>query len=164
MRSNDAFIGLPHDVFSFTMLQEIMARSLAVELGTYKHAIGSLHLYDENRENARQYVQEGWQETVAMPPMPMGDPWRSIRVLLKAESSIRRGSSVDIRKLKLHPYWEDLVQLLQIYWHSRNGESREIRRLRNSMSSPVYDPYIERKKQIAANREMRISPVQMPLF
>jgi len=25
MRSNDAFIGLPHDIFAFTMLQEIMA-------------------------------------------------------------------------------------------------------------------------------------------
>lgn len=30
MRSNDAFFGLPHDVFSFTMLQEVMARSLSV--------------------------------------------------------------------------------------------------------------------------------------
>ena len=37
MRSNDAFLGLPHDIFCFTMLQEIMARSLGVELGSYKH-------------------------------------------------------------------------------------------------------------------------------
>jgi thymidylate synthase len=28
MRSNDAFLGLPHDVFAFTMLQEIVARTL----------------------------------------------------------------------------------------------------------------------------------------
>ena len=42
MRSNDVFKGLPHDVFAFTMLQEIMARSLGVEIGTYKHAVGSL--------------------------------------------------------------------------------------------------------------------------
>src|SRR5262245_55123087 len=34
MRSNDAFLGLPHDIFAFTMLQEILARSLSVELGT----------------------------------------------------------------------------------------------------------------------------------
>src|SRR5690606_18825384 len=33
MRSNDAFWGLPHDIFSFTMLQEIMARSLDLEIG-----------------------------------------------------------------------------------------------------------------------------------
>ena len=47
MRSNDAFLGLPHDVFSFTMLQEIVARTLGIELGSYKHAVGSLHLYEE---------------------------------------------------------------------------------------------------------------------
>ena len=39
MRSNDAYWGLPHDVFAFTMLQEILARSLTLELGTYKHAV-----------------------------------------------------------------------------------------------------------------------------
>ena len=44
MRSNDAFLGLPHDVFALTMIQEILARSLSVEPGTYSHAVGSLHL------------------------------------------------------------------------------------------------------------------------
>lgn len=33
MRSNDAVIGMPHDVFAFTMLQELIARSLGAELG-----------------------------------------------------------------------------------------------------------------------------------
>lgn len=32
MRSNDAYIGLPHDVFAFTMLQEIIANTIGVEL------------------------------------------------------------------------------------------------------------------------------------
>src|SRR5216684_3838299 len=49
MRSNDAFLGLPHDVFAFTFLQEIIARSVGVELGLYKHAVGSLHLYDKHQ-------------------------------------------------------------------------------------------------------------------
>jgi thymidylate synthase len=58
MRSNDAFLGLPHDIFSFTMFQEIMARDLAVELGTYKHCVGSLHLYDCDREIAQQFLND----------------------------------------------------------------------------------------------------------
>ena len=33
MRSNDAFLGLPHDIFTFTLFQEIIARTLNVELG-----------------------------------------------------------------------------------------------------------------------------------
>lgn len=39
MRSNDAFLGLPHDIFSFTMLQEIAARELGVGLGIYTHSV-----------------------------------------------------------------------------------------------------------------------------
>ena len=72
MRSNDAFRGLPHDAFSFTMIQEIMARILGHELGTYTQFVGSLHLYDSDLQLSRQYLEEGWQPTqrVAMPPMP----------------------------------------------------------------------------------------------
>lgn len=43
MRSNDAFLGLPHDVFAFTMFQEIMARALNITMGTYRHVVGSMH-------------------------------------------------------------------------------------------------------------------------
>jgi thymidylate synthase len=48
MRSNDAYLGLPHDVFCFTMLQEIMARYLEIEPGVYKHMVGSFHLYSDD--------------------------------------------------------------------------------------------------------------------
>ena len=48
MRSNDAFKGLPHDVFSFTMLQEVVARTLDLGLGHYHHSVGSLHLYTDD--------------------------------------------------------------------------------------------------------------------
>jgi thymidylate synthase len=63
MRSNDAFMGLPHDVFSFTMLQEIMARTVGCEIGQYIHFAGSLHLYEEHYEDAECYTAEGWQAT-----------------------------------------------------------------------------------------------------
>lgn len=33
LRSNDAFLGLPHDIFSFTMMQELIARRLDADLG-----------------------------------------------------------------------------------------------------------------------------------
>ena len=49
MRSNDAYKGLPHDIFAFTFLQEILARVLGVGLGRYWHAAASLHLYDDDR-------------------------------------------------------------------------------------------------------------------
>ena len=145
MRSNDVFLGLPHDVFCFTMLQELVARSLSVELGTYKHAVGSLHLYDESTDGAQAFLDEGWQSTTPMPPMPSGDPWSSVDALLEAESSIRGTGSLDTcRPSRLDPYWEDLIRLLRVFRCKKDRDANTIETLRAAMSSKVYFPFIDR--------------------
>lgn len=48
MRSNDAWWGLPYDVFQFTQLQLTIARALGVMPGRYTHTTWSLHIYDEH--------------------------------------------------------------------------------------------------------------------
>lgn len=48
MRSNDLWMGFPYDVFQFTCLQILLAMELDVELGTYTHIAGSLHLYERD--------------------------------------------------------------------------------------------------------------------
>jgi len=147
MRSNDVFLGLPHDVFSFTMLQEIMARELSVELGTYTHTVGSLHLYDRHRDKAQQFLSEGWQSTeMSMPPMPLADPWPPIQQLLGAEAKIRAGAlGFDAELENLDPYWMDLVRLLQIFRYSRDNNVTAIEERRKRMSSDFYDTFIEKK-------------------
>ncbi len=147
MRSNDAFLGLPHDVFSFTMLQEVIARTVDVELGTYKHAVGSLHLYETNTEKAEQFLKEGWQETTnPMPEMPLGDPWLSIVRLLEAESEIRGGRGIQIFNLGLDPYWADLVRLLQVFAIPITGDKKEIEKIKSEMYSDVYKLYINQRQ------------------
>ena len=146
MRSNDAFLGLPHDIFSFTMLQEIVARTLSVELGTYKHFVGSFHLYDEHLDEAQRFLSEGWQSTTPMPPMPEGDPWSAIRSLLSAEFAIRTGAVFDANSIKwLDSYWADLIRLLQILRCRKDKDADKISELRAEMSSKVYDPFIVRQ-------------------
>lgn len=147
MRSNDVFLGLPHDVFCFTMLQEIMARTLSVEPGPYKHAVGSLHLYESAKDAAQQFLDEGWQTTVLpMQPMPLGDPWPSIALLLKAESSIRTTGACDRQLLaSLDPYWGDLVRLLQVFGlFKRDGNAEEIKAIRGEMASKIFLPLIDK--------------------
>jgi thymidylate synthase len=148
MRSNDVFKGLPHDIFAFTFLQEIFATALGAKLGTYKHAVGSLHLYDDCRAKAKQYLREGWQEKVLMPPMPAKDPWSSVNMLVETESKIRAGTEVDIAELKLEPYWADLVRLLGIYTFTRNRKFTKAGLLRKQMSSTIYDAYIEKRLNV----------------
>jgi thymidylate synthase len=147
MRSNDAYLGLSHDVFAFTMIQEILARTLKVELGGYTHFVGSLHIYRKHRNAVQKYLQEGWQPTqnVAMPEMPNCDPRPSVEALLQAEAAIRRGRDPKQFLDGLDPYWQDLGRLLQVYRCFQDGNNREIARIRKKMASPVYDQYITKK-------------------
>jgi thymidylate synthase len=144
MRSNDAFKGLPHDVFTFTMLQEIVARQLGVEPGTYSHFAASLHLYDVDAEKARQLVEEGWQPvTAGMPSMPQGDPWPDLRKVLRAERSLRLHNKSDPVVSNLDPYWADIIRLLEVYAAGTNA--KRISSIRKGMWTTVYDRYIERR-------------------
>lgn len=164
MRSNDAFMGLPHDVFCFSMLQEIVARDLGVELGTYKHAVGSLHLYDVDRARAQQFMDEGWQSTkTPMPPMPIGDPWSAINAFCQVELTIRTANVLDVGAIKgLDPYWLDLIRLLQVYGSWKRQDANEITKLRTQMSSNVYHPFIDsRLQQLKVGRETESSSLTL---
>jgi thymidylate synthase len=59
MRSQDAWWGLVYDSGEFQWFQEIMAGWLNVDLGSYKHFVGSLHLYEKDWEAARDVVVLG---------------------------------------------------------------------------------------------------------
>lgn len=48
MRSNDLYLGTPHNFFQFTCLQEIMAGWLDVNVGNYIHIADSLHYYEHD--------------------------------------------------------------------------------------------------------------------
>lgn len=58
MRSNDIWLGLPHDVFAFTCIQMLIASCLDVEVGWYQHSAMSMHLYERNKEKAFQAMDE----------------------------------------------------------------------------------------------------------
>ena len=154
MRSNDVYLGFPHDVFCFTMLQEIVARRLGVEPGVYRHIVGSLHLYDSNAAAASQYLEEGWQPTtVHMPRMPSGDPTAQLESFLKAENDVRAGKSFDLNKTGLDKYWADLVRLLQLYRYStKTKDAGEVSRL-CAVVDTGYTPYIEKMRARVAQYE-----------
>lgn len=144
MRSNDVYLGLPHDIFTFTMIQELLARDLGINLGSYSHFIGSLHLYDKNFKDAKKYLDEGIQSTeFPMPPMPKGDPWPSIKVMIQMESKIRNGLDVDLNRLD--SYWADLTRLLLIHTLCRKNRHSKVKKVKDSMHSKVYDTYIKKR-------------------
>jgi thymidylate synthase len=114
MRSNDAMIGLPYDIFLFTMLQELMAVSLQLEVGPYHHFVGSMHIYESELDAARAIVGAGATIQDSMESMPSVD---GLAHLLTGEQQTRRGHSLEHIKPRPDKYWSDLLSVLEY----RNG-------------------------------------------
>lgn len=114
MRSNDAFKGLPHDIFAFTMLQELAARKLGIPMGEYGHYVTSLHLYVDDLERVERFQNEGWQEKVYMPSMPEDDQSSNALRLLRHERELRRLNKI-VSDRHSDDYWKDLSILLEIF-------------------------------------------------
>jgi hypothetical protein len=111
MRSNDAVWGLPYDVFLFTMLQELLASQLGVELGNYYHFAASMHLYERHFDLARKIAEHDFASSFEMPPMQeVGE----LPKFLMFESRIRSG--IPLRELvesrHLNLYWRQLLAVL----------------------------------------------------
>lgn len=145
MRSNDAYLGLPHDVFAFTMLQEIVARCLNVDLGIYKHFAGSLHLYEKNREQAKTYLSEGTQNQISMDSMPKGSPWASLERVKHLESQLREAEGVPQPHSDLDDYWKDICHILTIFKHLKHKDLSACAETRAKLKSRYYDTFINAK-------------------
>ncbi|MEH6671200.1 thymidylate synthase [Halopseudomonas sp.] len=149
MRSNDVFLGLPHDIFTFTMIQEIIANSLNCKLGSYKHYVCSLHIYEKDLEKADAYINSGYQDKIQMPAMPRGDPWRSVNKVLKAEESIRLGEIVDVESLDLDEYWSDIIRIFQFFKHTSPPEDdRKAIEVLSNIKHSVYSAYLEQRRHV----------------
>lgn len=167
MRSNDAYRGLPHDVFAFTMLQEYIAVATGHKLGHYNHAVGSLHLYDEDNSKAQEYLSTGFQEELAMPAMPSGELPQSLKWLLHKEIEIREGNREDLDLgdcSAVRDYWLDLARLfLTKYVNDKMDvdgfqKLRLLSQIKQAMTSKVYDAFIRgREEKLQKTEQAQLS-------
>jgi thymidylate synthase len=141
LRSNDAYKGLPHDIFCFTLIQEIMACELNVDLGSYRHMVGSLHYYLADLPKIRQFLAEGWQDKADMPQIPKNSVTESLTRLLELEEHIRMEHNVELDLHGLEPYWLDLVTLLQAYRLVKSQDPGKLDKYKDLSSRLVYDVY-----------------------
>jgi thymidylate synthase len=110
MRSNDVLLGMPYDIFLFTLLQEMMAAELELELGSYHHVVGSLHIYDRDRKVCESLAPSSYSQ-----PMPAITSPSQLSRFLALEEAIRVGRPMP-DNLDLNEYWLDLLKVLA--WHA----------------------------------------------
>lgn len=53
IRSNDLFLGLPHNIVQFTFLQEVLSGWLGLETGSYAQVSDSMHIYTRDLSAVR---------------------------------------------------------------------------------------------------------------
>jgi thymidylate synthase len=142
MRSNDVYVGMAHDIFAFTLLQELLATSVGLGLGVYVHQAGSFHLYDGDRAKAEKYLAGGIADTVPMDLMPAGEPWAGLDWVLGAEASLRAGNPIPDAS-GVDPYWQDLARLLEVRRLREAGDQAGLRAIRDAMHSKAFRTFIQ---------------------
>lgn len=118
MRANDMYRGVLSDVFSFTIIMELIAAELGLALGEYTHIVASSHLYDSDSkyiERAIADYKSRDQYTYAFSAMPTGSNMPYIEIVQKYEELLR------LNKLNYTPidgelpkYWEQVVKLFEV--------------------------------------------------
>lgn len=85
MRSSDVWLGLPYDMFNFSMLQNILAGQVNAEVGQLSMNLGSSHLYGTNFKAAEDVLKDrSTGQTmyyVPSPALPGAPPWWLDKVL-----------------------------------------------------------------------------------
>ena len=105
-----------------------------------------MHVYDSFLIAMREYIKEGAQQTIEMPPMPAGNPFALIDHLLAVEQRLRGGEALDAATEMHEPYWADIVRLLQVFWAREwAGENyaNRLAELRSAFASALYRPYVD---------------------
>ncbi|MGW6558515.1 thymidylate synthase [Streptomyces hydrogenans] len=124
MRGQDVWIGMPYDVFFYTVLHELVAGWLDTEPGEFHLYVGSLHIYDEHVEQAEQLTS-----LTATPAMPdLRTPWEGFDELL---------GQVMVREATGHPGWDTMSAALRSYRLWKDGQREQARRSADGIDGPL---------------------------
>jgi len=116
MRGNDAMIGLLGDTFAFTMIQEFAARQLGVQVGTYAHHVGSMHINVTDLPKVDAMLAERTRPSFPAEPMPP-PTWADLAEVALWEERLRRNAAAfgPEDAAGLDSYWAQVVALFEVY-------------------------------------------------
>jgi thymidylate synthase len=152
MRSNNAFILMPYNIFEFSLLAEAVAAELKVPFGPLFYLAGSMHIYQENYEQSADVIASAaqTQRIANMPVMPQEpSPIQQIRELVKLEAEARHAAAgfssqnfdewLTVAESRLSPYWRQLFYLLLLDM----AQKRKIDYALDKLSAAIESPWRE---------------------
>lgn len=124
MRSQDLWLGFCYDIFTATILQELLAGWIGAEPGNYVHNVDSLHLYADDVPLVRQLP-------AAAPGVRMASlatPWETFDDLL---ATIIGGS------MPAHAGWAEVACVLKSYQARKAGDHHSARHAAAGSPGPL---------------------------
>ncbi|MFC7273789.1 thymidylate synthase [Paractinoplanes rhizophilus] len=116
MRGNDAMIGLYGDTFAFTFIQEFAARLLDVEVGTYAHHVGSMHINTLDLAKVERILAEPTRPDLGHATMPSTAGWDDLQTVLAWEEKLRRNQTIyTADAVDLDSYWSQVIALFEVH-------------------------------------------------
>ena len=133
MRSQDLWLGLPYDLFAATLLHELMAGWLDVQIGDYHHHVDSLHLYQQHLADASS-VPAAPEPSVPLPPIAVAwdDLARVLSEVIAGRAPVNAG-----------PTWRSFAAVMAGYRDWAGGD-REGARATASTTPGVLGRALER--------------------
>lgn len=131
MRSQDAWLGLPYDLFVNTVLQELMAGWLTVPIGEYVHTVDSLHLYATDilgAEGASNGQDAKPGDSTAL-DVPLTVPFEELDAIL---ADVREGNDSS-----LAPGWRSYATAMASYRHWKAGSTEKAMREAEQVDGPL---------------------------
>lgn len=126
MRSNDAIWGMCYDIFFVTMLQEMLACELGLEVGDYYHICSSLHVYERHFSLAEAIISRyPAGQMIRHDPMSPMKEVTSLARFLRLEEMLRKGEIVrDSHIAELGRFWQELLTPLM-----EKNSAKQLKRL-----------------------------------
>lgn len=125
MRSQDLWLGFCYDIFTATLLQELMACWVGAGLGEYRLQIDSLHLYERDLPAARSLPR-----VVSPGPVmaSMSAPWDGFDDFL---AQVLRGTN------QASVAWNEVSAVLSSYRAWKAGDREQARSLARELRGPL---------------------------
>lgn len=141
MRSNNAFLLLPVNIFEFSLMAEVVASELGIPFRAYLHWSASMHVLDREVDRARTLVDAGPSTSREMPVMPSEvSPLAQARLLAVHEAQLRQSSGRDqalvvrdTAAVDLHSYWLAFFDVLAVHRLKLFGADADVIDLYNAL-------------------------------
>jgi thymidylate synthase len=149
MRSNNAYVLLPYNIFEFSLLGEAVAAEIGLKLGAMAYYAMSMHVYATDYGKAQNVTDAGRDaQSTPVPEMPRSpSPLDQIRELVRIEVEVRHAAAafssrnfeskwIPFADSRLDPYWRQFYYMLLLAMCQRVGFSSGVAHLREFIDEP----------------------------